>query len=154
QGIPSGSDRVGGSVVRRLFLIAAETMLLALAGWVAVHIRLSDGAMLDIVHNGHWLKLLLVVAVIQVCFYLFDLYDTARLHVLRLELPALAKAFACATVLLSVLFYAVPILMLGRGIFLISLILSAIVISACRILLAWYAGHPQLGVKERVLVLG
>jgi len=53
-----------------------------------------------------------------------------------------------------VLFYAVPILMLGRGIFLISLILSAIVISACRILLAWYAGHPQLGVKERVLVLG
>jgi sugar transferase (PEP-CTERM system associated) len=129
-------------------------MLLALASGVAVHIRLSDDARLHIFHNGNWPKILLVVAVIQVCFYLFDLYDTARLHVLRLELPALAKAFACATVLLSVLFYAVPILMLGRGIFLISLVLSAIVISACRILLAWYAGHPQLGVKERVLVLG
>jgi sugar transferase (PEP-CTERM system associated) len=141
-------------VVRRAFLIAAETTLLGLAGLLAAYVRLSGDATWQIFHRGDWTKLMLAVVVIQLCFYLFDLYDMARLHVLGKALPALAKAFLCATVLLSVLFYAVPMLMLGRGIFLISLVFSAVIISACRILMAWYAGHPQLGIRERILVLG
>src|SRR5262249_29301181 len=59
-----------------------------------------------------------------------------------------------ATVLLSILFYLVPALSLGRGIFAVMMAFVSVAIPGWRMLAAWKAGHPQLGVRERVLILG
>ncbi|HXU09976.1 MAG TPA: TIGR03013 family XrtA/PEP-CTERM system glycosyltransferase, partial [Blastocatellia bacterium] len=63
-------------------------------------------------------------------------------------------ALGAATVLLSISFYMVPALQLGRGVFLVDVTLILALIPGWRLLVAWSAGHPQLGVRERVLILG
>jgi len=66
----------------------------------------------------------------------------------------LACALGAAIVALAIIFYAVPIFQLGRGIFLMQMAIIFAFLPGWRLLVAWSAGHPQLGVRERVLVLG
>jgi sugar transferase (PEP-CTERM system associated) len=91
---------------------------------------------------------------IQLSFYLFDLYDLPATRSYRRVIANMVIAMGVATILLSLLFYVVPVLSLGRGIFLVMMAFSAIIIPSWRLLAAWSAGHPQLGVRERVLILG
>jgi sugar transferase (PEP-CTERM system associated) len=139
--------------VRRLFLILTETMWLSLSGIVAAYVRLGDGARWEIIGKHGWLKLVLVVLVIQLSFYMFDLYDLHAVQRKRL-LFDLAKAYSTATLILLALFYFVPSLVLGRGVFVLNLIFGAAVTVACRLLIAWGDRHPSLVSKERVLILG
>jgi sugar transferase (PEP-CTERM system associated) len=140
--------------MRRALLVPVETMLLFLVGMAAAYIRLTDDVMWEVFNRQGWMKLLLVTLFIQLSFYLFDLYDLPATRRYRRVLFNLAKSLGSATVLLSILFYAVPMLELGRGVFLVDLALSFIAIAAWRLVVAWSAGHPQLGVRERVLILG
>ena len=61
--------------MRRVFVAVTETFLLFAVGVVAAYIRFTGEAAHEIVNNGGWIKLLLASVVIQVAFYLFDLYD-------------------------------------------------------------------------------
>jgi sugar transferase (PEP-CTERM system associated) len=140
--------------MRRFFLIASETALLLIVALVAAYIRLGGDASWEIFHRQGGLKLLLLTLVIQLAFYLFDLYDLPAASSYRGVLANLAKALGAATVLLSLLFYALPVLELGRGVFLLNLALAFVAVAAWRRAVAWGAGHPQLGVRERVLILG
>jgi sugar transferase (PEP-CTERM system associated) len=140
--------------MRRVFLVLSETVLLSLVGLVAAYIRLTDGATWEIFQRRGWLKLTLVTVVIQMAFYLFDLYDLPATRNYKRVMMNLAIALGVATVLLSILFYAMPALELGRGVFLMDLWLAFAAIGAWRLVVAWGAGHPNLGVRERVLILG
>jgi sugar transferase (PEP-CTERM system associated) len=91
---------------------------------------------------------------LQLAFYLFDLYDLRATRSYRRVVTNLAMALGAATVLLSILFYAVPVLELGRGILFVNIALVAALIPAWRLMVAWSQGHPQLGVRERVMILG
>jgi hypothetical protein len=82
---------------------------------VAAYIRFTGEAADEIVNNRGWIKLLLASVVIQVAFYLFDLYDLPAMRSYRQVLTNLAKALGVATALLMMLFYALPMLTLGRG---------------------------------------
>jgi sugar transferase (PEP-CTERM system associated) len=140
--------------MRRAFLILAELILLYTIGWCAAYIRLSDDAWWEIAHKQGWAKLLLATMVLQLAFYLFDLYDLHVIHNYRRVVMNVMKALAVASLLLLSVFYMVPALLLGRGVLFFMLLLTAVVIAAWRLAIAWATGHPRLGVRERVLILG
>ena len=140
--------------MRRVFVAVSETFLLFAVGVVATYIRFTNEAADEIVSNRGWIKLLLASVVIQVAFYLFDLYDLPAMRSYKQVLTNLAKALGVATALLMMLFYALPMLTLGRGVFLVNLGLAFAVLSLWRLLVSWSSVHPQLGLRERVLILG
>ncbi|HLG13112.1 MAG TPA: TIGR03013 family XrtA/PEP-CTERM system glycosyltransferase [Blastocatellia bacterium] len=140
--------------MRRLFLVTSEMALLMLGGLVAAYIRFADDASWQLFQRRGWMKLVMVTLVIQIAFYLFDLYDLPATRSYRRVVFNMLKAMGTATVVLTVLFYVVPALEHGRGVFLANLAVNFVIIAAWRTLVAWSAGHPQLGVRERVLILG
>jgi sugar transferase (PEP-CTERM system associated) len=140
--------------MRRFLLVLIETSLLLIAGVVATCVRVKGNTSHELFENRGWLKLLLVTMVMQLAFYLFDLYDLRATRSYRRVVTNLAIALCAATVLLSILFYALPMLQLGRGVFLVEMAFIAALVPAWRLLVSWSAGHPQFGVRERVLILG
>ncbi|HET8674753.1 MAG TPA: hypothetical protein VFO63_03110 [Blastocatellia bacterium] len=140
--------------MRRLSLVMAETMLLLVVGLTAAYLRLAHNLSYELSERQGWMKLILTTFVIQLSFYLFDLYSLPATRDYRRVVINLAKALGAATVLLAILFFALPVLELGRGVFLVNLGLTFVAVAAWRKLVAWSTGHPQLGVRERVLILG
>src|ERR1043165_5125828 len=140
--------------MRRFLLVIVESSLLWLCGFCALYVRAAGDMAYELCERLGWLKLIVVTLVIQLSFYLFDLYDLPATRSYRRVIKNMAVALAAATVLLSLLFYVVPVLSLGRGIFLVMVAFGCGVIPGWRLLVAWSAGHPQLGVRERVLILG
>lgn len=140
--------------MRRLSLVAVETILLLAVGFAATCARMGGDTSYELFSRRGWMKLLLVTCMIQLAFYLFDLYDLPATRSYRRVITNLAVALTTATALLSILFYAAPTLELGRGIFLVEMAFVAALIPAWRLMVAWSQGHPQLGVRERVLILG
>ena len=140
--------------MRRFLFILIESSLLLLCGFFALYVRVLGDTSFELIERRGWLKLIAVTLVIQLSFYLFDLYDLPKTRSYRRVVTNMAIAMGVATLLLSLLFYLVPALSLGRGIFLVMMAFSAAVIPSWRLLAAWSAGHPQLGVRERVLILG
>lgn len=140
--------------MRRLFLVIVETVLLVATALIATQIRFGSESPDVLFNQRGWMKLVMLTIVIQLAFYLFDLYDLPATRRYRRVIINLVIALSVATVLLSILFYVVPELQLGRGVFLVDVTLILAVIPAWRLVVAWSAGHPQLGVRERVLILG
>ncbi len=140
--------------MRRIFLILTEVILLMAIGLAATYIRLTGEASYELIHRNGLLKLLLVTLVVVLMFYLFDLYDLPATRSYRKVIRNLALAIGAATVLLSILFYALPGLEIGRGVYLVETLLIFVVISGWRWIVAWSQHHPNLGVRERVLILG
>jgi sugar transferase (PEP-CTERM system associated) len=140
--------------MRRILLVIVESFLLWLCGFFALYVRVLGGTAYELIERRGWLKLIAVTFAIQLAFYLFDLYDLPATRSYRRVVKNMAVALAVATVLLTILFYIMPPLSLGRGIFLVMIAFVSAVIPGWRLLVAWSAGHPHLGVRERVLILG
>src|SRR5438067_12572952 len=69
----------------------------------------------------------------------------------ELVLP-LPPGLGLAWVALTVAFYAVPQVMIGRGVSLISLPLALLLMVGWRLAIHWILGHPEVG--ERILIVG
>jgi len=139
--------------LRSLFLITSETAWLYLSGLTAAYIRLGSGTRSELIDKHGALKLVVVVIVVQLSFYLFDLYDR-RFIGKRRFLFNLARAYAVATIFLLALFYIVPSILLGRGVFVLNMTIGAVLTLGCRFLIRWGERHPTLVSKEKVLILG
>jgi hypothetical protein len=59
--------------VRRSLLLVSEALWLSLAGLIACLIRLSSDFRWELIDRHGWVKLLLLVGLIQLSLYLFDL---------------------------------------------------------------------------------
>jgi sugar transferase (PEP-CTERM system associated) len=137
---------------RVLYLMIFEGLLIYSCGLIAIYLRFGDDA-LEVLFTRHArLKLLLLMVIVQGAFYLFDLYNL-RLIRQRAELSLrLCQALGLAAIALALIFYALPQMMLGRGVFLLSLLLMLTAMSCWRLFTMWLIGHPRLA--ERVLILG
>ncbi len=96
--------------------------------------------------------IVVVVTVCLACFYCNDLYDLSAGHggvdrVLRIQ-----QSLGAASLLLGGLYFLFPDLLLGRGVFIIGMILVAIFIFLSRNILdrAWHLTAPM----QRVVILG
>ena len=132
----------------------SESLLIVISVWVAAWIRLSDFA--AIAHPGPGfipsLRLAAVLSVCIICFYLNDLYD---LHVVarRVELlTRLIQSLGAASLILALLYYALPDMMFGRGVSALAAVFAGVT------LVGWRLAVDAAGVffrpEQRVLVAG
>src|SRR5256886_14964044 len=136
-----------------VLLLLAEAMLLFGGLIVAVYVRLGaiDAEDALIARNGFY-KAGLATVFCLASFYLLDLYDFVVMHDRRELVLRLLQALGLAWVALALIFYAVPQVMIGRGVSLISLPLALLLMVAWRLTVHWIFCHPEVG--ERILIVG
>ena len=98
------------------------------------------------------IKIMLVVAVVELTLYYLDLMDLKVLrHRIRTGVQLL-KAWGIYTVILAVIYYMIPIVSIGHRTLFISLGLIFWVTFTWRLLYPWIANNAAF--KERVLIVG
>src|SRR5947207_14099760 len=129
-----------------ILLLLAESLLLFGGLIVAVYVRLGpvDAEDALITRNGFY-KAALATVFCLASFYLLDLYDFVVMHDRRELVLRLLQALGLAWIALALLFYAVPQVMIGRGVSLISLPLALLLMVAWRLTIHWILGHPEVG---------
>ncbi len=139
--------------LRTYLLLAAEACLL-FGGMVgAALIRFGwDGAPWELITRHGYYKAALVTLFCVVAFYLYDLYDFVVMNDRRELVLRLVQALGLAWVALSIVFYLVPSLMIGRGVSLIALPLALALMVGWRLSIHWLTGHPLIG--EKILIVG
>jgi sugar transferase (PEP-CTERM system associated) len=104
------------------------------------------------VYEGLFLKTLVIVAAVQLSLYYFDLYDL-KIYRSNIELGIrLLQSLGVSSILLAVLYYLFPSLIIGRGIFFISLGFMAVVIVSWRMDYNYILRSRQL--DQRILIIG
>jgi len=99
-----------------------------------------------------FLKAFVIMACVQLSLYYFDLYDL-KIFRSNIELGIrLLQALGTSSILLAVLYYLFPDLIIGRGIFFISLVFMGAVIVVWRIIYSLLWRTKQL--DQRILIVG
>ncbi len=138
---------------RTILLLLAEAGLLFGGIIVAVYLRLgSPSAEDELISRYGFYKAAFATAFCLSAFYLYDLYDFVIMHDRRELVLRLAQALGLAWIALAITFYALPQLMLGRGVSLIALPLALALMVGWRLSIHWFLGHPGIG--ERILIVG
>src|SRR6185503_13586492 len=137
---------------RALCILLFESLLTCLCGAAAIWIRFGSEASELLSSALIWAKIIALLLVMQGAFYIFGLYDFSTIRQRATLYMRLFQATGFASIALAVVFYLFPRLMLGRGVFLVSLLLMLTVMSCWRMFATWLLGHPRLA--ERILILG
>src|SRR3989440_10846836 len=138
---------------RTMLLLLVEAMLLFSGSIVAVYVRLGVADAEDaLINRNGFYKAALATVFCLASFYLFDLYDFVVMHDRRELVLRLLQALGLAWVALALIFYAMPQVMIGRGVSLISLPLALGLMVGWRMAIHWVLGHPEIG--ERILIVG
>jgi sugar transferase (PEP-CTERM system associated) len=134
-------------------LIIVEAMLLFVAMITAVYVRLGVlGAEEQLLRSYGFYKIALATFFCLSAFYLYDLYDYVVMRDRRELVLRLIQALGLAWVALALVIYAVPQMLIGRGVSSIALPLALTLMISWRVTIHWFLGHPQIG--ERVLIVG
>jgi sugar transferase (PEP-CTERM system associated) len=131
---------------RSLTIFAGE--LLLIFGSVALAASLQRTADLS---ESLW-KIALVTVVCQLCLYYNDFYDLTIVQSNRELVVRLLQAVGAASIVLAALYFSVPALMIGDGIFVSALLVFLIGILGWRLLFNRLSGSLRL--EERILVVG
>ena len=143
---------ISKNLARPLALLIFEGTLVYSCGVMAIYIRFGAETPDVLAAERGWLKTLLVTVLVLASFYLFDLYDFRLIRRRAVLLVRLSQALGIGGVALALVFYVWPQIRLGRGVFLLSLLLMLTFMVAWRSLARWLLGHPRFA--ERVLILG
>jgi sugar transferase (PEP-CTERM system associated) len=136
---------------RRLLLFLFEAALVAVLVAVASCIRFGD------LHRGLTYpdiakKAVAFAIVMQAALYYSGMYDSSAPRSSRAVYERVLKALTLGTVVLVVFFYFVPRFELGRGLYLVAVALTALVLPAWRLL--YDAVAENTGFLRRTLILG
>ena len=131
---------------RGLTVFAAE--LLLISGSVALAAAVQNTPDLA---SSLW-KIGLVTMVCQLCLYYNDFYDLTLVHSNRELIVRLLQAVGAASILLAALYFAIPALMIGDGIFVSALVVFVVGILGWRLLFNTLSRSLRL--SERILVVG
>ena len=131
---------------RSLTVFGAE--LLLIFGSVAVAASLQDSTDLA----GNLWKIGLVTVICQLCLYYNDFYDLTLVQSNRELIVRLLQAVGAASIILAALYFTMPDLMIGNGIFVSALFVFVVGILAWRLLFNQLTG--SLNWQERILVVG
>jgi sugar transferase (PEP-CTERM system associated) len=118
----------------------------------ALYIRFESQAPVVFLQQRGWLKILLVMVVVQGFFFMFDLYDLRMIRQRAVLYIRILQAIGLASITQAIIFYALPQITIGRGVFTVSLLLMLTMMTCWRIFAMWLLGHPQMA--ERVIILG
>ncbi len=140
---------------KSLILMVVEALLIVVSLICAVELRFWNNpaeVLSYLVFPDFAIQAAIVVFVCMACFYYNDLYDlstgySAVERVLRVE-----QSLGAASLLLGLLYFMFPGLLLGRGVFIIGMILVTVLVMLSRKFLdrAWLLAAPV----QRVMILG
>jgi sugar transferase (PEP-CTERM system associated) len=141
--------RSTAAALRPLVCAAVEAALLTLLVLV-VAVETSGGGLPE--PRVLVLKALFVAVVLQLCLYYNDLYEVFAWR-RRVELfVGVGQSFAAGAAVLTLVYYALPLLDVGRRVLFSYLPVSFVAVVAWRFVFRWAAGHAAL--SERVIILG
>jgi len=136
----------------RLIFGFIESLLMVAAVLVAIFIRFqwAPGHVFEVEYL--MLKTMVIVVVVHIVFYYFDLHDFRSFRERKKMLLLLAGSMGVSSILLGVIYYLFPLASIGRGVFAISLFAILIFGFGWRVFFAWFTKGKIL--KERVLIVG
>jgi sugar transferase (PEP-CTERM system associated) len=141
--------------IRTLLLAVLETLLVAIAVVCGAKLRFWNDpaefqAYIQLPDFG--LQLIPVIGVFQVTFHYAKLYDFSGIRPRLEDTLRLWQSIGTASLILGALYFVFPSLLIGRGVFAISLGLIPLFMLANRFILdrAWRFASPP----ERILILG
>jgi sugar transferase (PEP-CTERM system associated) len=139
---------------KSVLLVALEAVLIALSLVFAVRLRFWNDtvafqAYTDLPHFA-W-QAIAVVIIFQMCFYCNNLYDPHTTERRDDEALRMGQSLGAASLLLGLLYYLVPSLLVGHGVFLLNVVLAGGFLLLSRIALdrLWLAAPAQ-----NLLILG
>src|SRR5229473_927713 len=140
---------------KSVLLMFIEGALIALALTCAVRLRFwNNPDEMDVFVHFPEIAIqgLVIVIIVQLCFYYSDLYNLSVLRGRSEQLICLGQSLGSACLVLGALYYIFPGLLIGRGTFLISVCLMAAFVTVNRVVLdrAWQIAAP----KQNMLILG
>jgi len=138
--------------VRTLILLVGEALIVWTSLLLGAVLELRDDSYLVLNYEGGYVKIFVVTALVLLCSYWFDLYDTARLTTkgelfFRLLLVPGLLAF-----LLAAVSYVRPSYLLGNGASELGLLILTVAMIGWRLGFGWLVQLPIL--VERIYVLG
>ena len=122
--------------------------LLLIFGSVALAASVQNNGVLA----GNLWKIALVTAVCQLCLYYNDFYDLTLVHSNRELIVRLLQAVGAASIILGALYFTMPALVIGDGIFVSALVVFLVAILGWRLLFNQLTGSLKL--EERILFVG
>ena len=137
--------------LRNLLFVVGEGLLIYAAILISAYIRFGS-VQKSFLSIDLLSKALLIMVVCQTSLYFNELYNL-QVTDTYLELGLrLIKAIGIASISLAIIYYCFPSLLVGRGIFFISLVLLVILIISWRYVYNWLLKKKML--TEKILVLG
>jgi len=128
--------------------------LLIMAGiFIAAFLRFG-GEGRAVLHDTEFLiwKLILTVFTVQIVIYYFDLYEFRNFREKTKMAILLLEALGISSFLLAVLYYLIPNLAFGRGIFALSIVVMFALNFVWRVIYPWVFGKAIF--KEKILIIG
>jgi sugar transferase (PEP-CTERM system associated) len=137
---------------RVLTLIACETALIVFAVVAAAYLRLGADAWEVLTLEDGMIKALLIAFVSQACLYYADLYDFRLLSDRRELFIRILNALASASLILAGIYFWIPDLVIGRGVFMIAAMFVISLVIGWRIAFEW--ASRRVRPSERLLLVG
>ena len=137
---------------RPIVLILGETALLLGAVILGIYVRLGSEAWWLLEFEAGWPKALLIVAVCQLTLHYSDLYDLRGVTGVRDLTVRLTSALGTTSLILAVLYYLAPDWIIGRGVFVISVVFMITFVVIWRAAFAWLT--RRVSPRERLLLVG
>lgn len=137
---------------RSFILVTGETALLV-GAVVASSVLLGGAHGWELItDNTAILRLLLIVVVCQLCLHYADLYDLRTISTKGDLAARLMRAIGATSLILGFAYWLFPLLVVGRGVFLLSAAMAVVLVMAWRS--AFGAVTSRLSPRERLLLVG
>jgi sugar transferase (PEP-CTERM system associated) len=136
---------------RPALLIGVEHSLIVLSVLIAAVMRLGypEEAMAA---GGVLWRASLIASVLQICLHYSDLYELRTLADRRDLFIRLLRALGAASVILAFIYYWIPALIIGRGVFVIASVFIVGLVVGWRVAFEWLS--LKLAPAERLLIVG
>jgi sugar transferase (PEP-CTERM system associated) len=137
--------------LRKIVFFLLESFLIWGLVILAVYLRFWGNRRGFVDFDDIILKSILIVVVVQICLYYFDLYAEIYFLTTLEVIVRLLQALSAASIILACLYYLFPQLLIGRGIF---LILLAMMITFFILRLLYYYEVKKRKLNQKVLIIG
>lgn len=138
--------------IKDILFFFSESLLIFSTILLATYIRFNIAEFWVPSYYAIALKALLITIICQLSLHYNDLYNT-KIIISRQEIIIRSlQALGVAAVILSIIYYMIPNLIIGRGIFLISIFILTITTITWRLFYSWTISINVL--DEKILIVG
>ena len=138
--------------VYKLVFFFLESLFIIGMVILGTYLRFINDTSIFLTYEGLFAKALLIVMTVQLSLYYFDLYDFKTFRSNLELIVRLFQSLGVSSIVLAILYYLIPMLIIGRGIFLISLGFMAGMIISWRILYNHILKTRQL--DQKIIIVG